>query len=308
MGRARARAVCACARRAAGAASTSRVLLRRRRTLSRGTAVLKGVGAAAAAAAGAPGGGAGVPPDLAAAFANPAAVRQAEQLWATLDEMAESSPDVRWARACRAWRVHDAPAVTPRMCVPDDGPVSVCVCVCPTTGSCLCVRAQAYRAFIEKQRLGAAAEKATRRPHIMPVPGFVVRTPARRRPRTACDLADGPLYVNVCSHGAVGVPLDAAGVELPAAAASDRGFSTAAISLPLTVTRTRRFTLEAGGAGYAVDVIYNTWVLERCKWDRMFKDDVARMALKWIGTELDIGLDSVRFLVSGGGGVCMQPV
>jgi len=157
---------------------------------------------------------------------------------------------------------------------------------------------EAYEKFV-KEHAGDAA-RSLKRNSFVPRAGKVLKGYALR------DGAFLKLFINICSHPGVQVPLGADGKHL-----DDNAPGWAARQIPLLVGKLRESEDKKGAACLVVDVVFNPWVLRRLDSpdarEEAFKQQVADLAASWVKQDYGIGANTssykyIRSVYKGGTG------
>ena len=160
---------------------------------------------------------------------------------------------------------------------------------------------EAYQQLIDEQL--RAGRKKTRTRQFRPQAGFVVKT-------FCFTAATGrrKLFLNVAGFDGVEPPTSSNGTVL-----GDDAHGYQARSIPLLVSPLREAKLKKNSSEVAtcVDVVFNPWVVRKCEHEAAFKQQVIRLAMRWVQdeTELTLSIADARVINSvykGGGGANLR--
>lgn len=136
---------------------------------------------------------------------------------------------------------------------------------------------EAYQKLIDEQV--HAGRKKSRTRQFLPTPGFVLKTFS-----LAAATGRRKLFINIVAFDGVEPPTSANGKVL-----DEEAHGYQARSIPLLVSPLREVPILKGGdLVNCVDVVFNPWVLRKCDQENSFKQQVIRLAIRWVQDETSL--------------------
>ena len=136
---------------------------------------------------------------------------------------------------------------------------------------------EAYQKLIDEQV--HAGRKKSRTRQFLPTPGFVLKTFS-----LAAATGRRKLFINIVAFDGVEPPTSGNGKVL-----DEEAHGYQARSIPLLVSPLREVPILKGGdVVNCVDVVFNPWVLRKCDQESSFKQQVIRLAIRWVQDETSL--------------------
>jgi len=135
----------------------------------------------------------------------------------------------------------------------------------------------AYQKLIDEQVKSGQQRSRTRQ--FLPTPGFVVKTFS-----FSSEVGRRKLFINISGFEGVEPPTSGNGTVL-----GEEAHGYQARSIPLLVSPLREAKVQKGGAvANCVDVVFNPWVIRKCAQENGFKQQVIRLAMRWVQDETSL--------------------
>mmetsp|Transcript_5563 Transcript_5563/g.7687 ORF Transcript_5563/g.7687 Transcript_5563/m.7687 type:complete len:647 (-) Transcript_5563:95-2035(-) len=170
---------------------------------------------------------------------------------------------------------------------------------------------EGYKKFLEKQRQDHETLQREREegPSFTPKHGFVVKARVTtsadkygvKMKGTSSAHEGEKVFLNFCHHAGVEPPTD----QLRNAVMGPRT-SADGLQVPMLISDVRDCLDNNGELCHAVDVIFNSWVIEQTKHSPPFKKQVIQLGLQWVCEESQLNLSPnfrvIKALYKGGSG------